>query len=232
MGIALAASCRAAFETDPTLPPLKYPMPSPHKHQTPYERCAIPGCNVVPTSFSRWCSKHTQRQQSTGHPELLGLRPVDLERHRPAIAQALADLASAPAVLAANAEAARLLNFKATHGAPKAALAWQAHTKRLRDWWTTPTEVVQRVCEVFYLDQDDYFPDRRVCEYALARMTLRLRKLWGMKMGSPVLAYGGERLHDSFALFAMKLRRQTDKRMEESRDRREAMRNGWPERVP
>ena len=44
-----------------------------------------------------------------------------------------------------------------------------------------------------------------------------------------VLVFGGEILHDSFAVFALKLRKHADSRAEEARDRRNAMRDGWPQ---
>jgi hypothetical protein len=166
--------------------------------------------------------------QRAGNPTALLPREADYARHRERIARTLADLARAPAVIAAHDEAARLLNYRATHGAPRAALEWQAHMTRLRDWWTKPAEIVQRVCEVFALDQDGQFRDLRACQFTLARTTLRLRKLWGMKLGSPVLAYGGELLHESFAVFALQLRKQADDRAAEARQRRDDMRAGWP----
>jgi hypothetical protein len=199
-------------------------MPS---FEIPYTRCAVPSCTDVPSTWSRYCPRHTQRMQRAGHPTALLPREADFKRHRGRISSVLADLQQAPAVIAAHAEAARLLAFRAPHGATRAALDWQDHMKRLRDWWVEPREVVQRVTEVFFLDQDGQFPDRRACEFTIARMTLRLRRLWGMTMGAPVLAFGGELLHDSFAVFALQLRKQVEDRGEEARERREAMRSGW-----
>lgn len=204
-------------------------MPSPHQYQNPYESCAVPGCGVVPITWSRYCTMHAQRAQRAGHPTALLPREADYAQHRERIARALAELQRAPAVIAAHAEAGRALNFRATFGAPKAALQWQAHMTRLRDWWVKPEEIVQRVSEVFFLDQDGQFPDARACQYTLARMTLRLRKLWGMTLSSPVLAFGGELLHDSFAVFALALRKQADGRAAEARQRRDDMRAGWPD---
>ena len=49
-----------------------------------------------------------------------------------------------------------------------------------------------------------------------------------MTLSSPVLAYGGELLHDRFAVFALALRKQADDRAADARQRRDDMRAGWP----
>lgn len=195
--------------------------------QIPYTQCAVPGCTDVPTSWSRWCPAHTQRRQRAGHPKALLPRDIDLQRHRKRIARTLADLALAPAVVAAHQEADRLLRFRAPDGAHKAVLAWQRHMTRLRDLRTSPEQFLQRVCEVFFLDQDGFFIDRQTCEFALARFVLRLRRLHGMPLGSPLLKVGGPMLHDTFAVFALKLRKAVDERFEEAARRAEVMRTGW-----
>jgi hypothetical protein len=194
----------------------------------PYERCAAPGCKLPPVTWSRYCPTHSSRWQKSGHPLAYALRGVDLRRHRSDIAATLASLETAPAVIAAHAEAARVLDFRAPHGAPKAQLQWAQQMQRLRDKRTKPREVVQRVCEVLFIDQDAHFLDVRSCEFALARNVLKLRSMHGWQPGSPVLAFGGELLHEAFAVFALKLRKFVEDRRNETRERREAMRDGWP----
>lgn len=195
--------------------------------QIPYDHCAAPGCASRPMTWSRYCPKCTQRLQRYGHTAALSLRRVDLARHSERIAHALANLERAPAVIAAHTEAERLLNYRAPHGAPKGARELDSQMRRLRFAGTVPREVVQRACEVFFLDQDGTFYDLRSCQFALARQVLLIRKLGTYRAGSRLLAFMGELLHDRFAVFAVKLRKHTDDETEEARMRRDAMLHGW-----
>jgi hypothetical protein len=100
--------------------------------------------------------------------------------------------------------------------------------QRLRDKRTKPREVLQRICEVLLIDQDGHFPDVRSCQFALARNVLKLRTMRGWQPGSPVLSFAGESLHETFAVFGLKLRKVIEDRRSEADERREAMRSGWP----
>ena len=197
------------------------------RFQNPYGRCAVPGCTVVPVTWSRWCTRHTQRRQQHGHISALGLRDVDLRRHREAIRQTLADLSEAPAVVAAHHEADRLLHFHAPFGATRPTQEIEARMRQLRAEQTVPREVLQACCEVLFLDHDGHFHDLRSVQYALARQVCKLRTLRKWRPGTLMLGALGALLHDRFAVFALALRKRIEVDAEEARSRKDAMLNGW-----
>ena len=192
-----------------------------------YPACEVRDCPKKPITFSRFCPKHAHRYYTSGHPEALALRDIDLARHRRAIAQALADLSTSPAVRAAYKEAALALEFRAGPLASKYERQWEAAMRRLRAARTTPGEFLQRVCEVLAIEADHFFPDLRSVQFALAREVVKLQPLNGERPSAQMLARGGELLHGTFALFAARLLPAAEVNRAEAQRRREAMESGW-----
>lgn len=197
------------------------------RFQNPYDRCAVPGCTVVPVTWSRLCTQHTQRRQQHGHVLALGVRDIDLRRHRGAIRHALADLSEAPAVIAAHHEADRVLHFHAPHGASRASREIEDRMRQLRVEQTVPREVLQACCEVFFLDHEEHFRDLRSLQYALARQVCKLRSMGKWRPNTLMLGALGALLHDRFAVFALALRKRIETEADEARQRSDAMQHGW-----
>ena len=192
-----------------------------------YERCPASGCTARPKGYSRYCPTHRQRLQQYGHVTARALRPADLRRHAERIRRALADLSEAPAVIAAHAEAERLLNYHAPYGASRPLREIEGRMRHLRAESTVPREVLQAVCEVLFLEHEEHFRDLGSVHCALARQVIKLRTLGSWRPNTLMVRVLGGMLHETLAVFAGGLHRKIDADAEEARKRKEAMAVGW-----